>query len=56
MQPFDVDYSIAILIAVLVALGRIVPLLFATARLCVQEYYGFRVWLRALRERADRPE
>jgi hypothetical protein len=56
MGSFDFEYSVAILIAVLVALGKIVPLLFATVRLCVQEYDNFRVWLRETRKGIDRPE
>jgi hypothetical protein len=54
METFDFNYTVAVIVAVLVSLGRIVTLLFATLRVCVQEYYEFKVWLRALRgSRAD---
>ena len=56
MQSFDFDYSVAVIFALLIALGKIVPLLFATVRLCVKEYYDFRLWLRSVRERVNGPK
>ena len=34
METFDFNYTVAIIVAVLVSLGRIVTLLFATAKTC----------------------
>ena len=49
MESVDFDYTVAVILALIVSLGRIVSVLFATLKMCVQEYYEFRMWLLALR-------
>ena len=51
MESVDFDYTVAVLVAVLVSLGRLVSVLFGTLKVCIKEYYDFRRWLAA--ERAD---
>ena len=48
IQQMDSFFSQSTLfVLALVGFVRIVvPALFAGARICVQEYYGFRIWLR----------
>jgi hypothetical protein len=55
METFDFNYTVAIIVAVLVSLGRIVTLLFATVKTCVKEYYEFRAWLRSVRRTSEPP-
>ena len=55
MESLDFDSTVAIIVAVIVSLGRIVSLLFATLKICVKEYYEFRVWLMALRRALKEP-
>ncbi len=45
MNGFDFDGSVVAVIVVLVSLGRLVKVAFATLRICVEEYYAFRRWL-----------
>ena len=45
MDSFDFNSSVLALIVVLVSSARLVQVLFATLRICVQEYYAFRKWL-----------
>ena len=45
MESFDVDASVLAVVVVLVSFARLVQVLFATLRICVQEYYSFRRWL-----------
>jgi hypothetical protein len=54
MERVDFDYTVAVLVALLVSLGRLVSLMFGTLKLCIKEYYEFRQWLRALRRESDR--
>ncbi len=49
MERLDLDYTMFVTVLVLVSIGRIVRVLFATLRVCVGEYYEFRSWLRAVR-------
>ena len=49
MESFDVDASALAVVVVLVSLARLVQVLFATLRICFQEYYSFRRWLVELR-------
>jgi hypothetical protein len=49
MESFDVDASALAVVVVLVSLARLVQVLFATLRICFQEYYSFRKWLVELR-------
>jgi hypothetical protein len=49
MGTFDINSSALIAIAVLVSLAKLVHVLFATLRICVREYYSFRVWFRNVR-------
>jgi len=49
MESADFDYTVAVILAVIVSLGRIVSVLFATLKMCVREYYEFRMWLQAMR-------
>ena len=55
METFDFNYTVAIVVAVLVSLGRIVTLLFATLKTCVKEYYEFRAWFRSLQRESQAP-
>ena len=54
MESVDFDYTVAVLVAVLVSLGRLVSVLFGTLKVCLREYYEFRQWLRALRRESGR--
>jgi hypothetical protein len=45
MDSFDFDSSVLTVIIVLVSLGKLIQVVFATLRICVKEYYGFRKWL-----------
>jgi hypothetical protein len=56
MESFDFDYTVAVILAVLVSLGRIVSVLFATLKLCVREYHEFRLWWLALRRESKEPQ
>ena len=56
MESVDFDYTVAVILAVIVSLGRIVSVLFATLKMCVREYYEFRMWLLALRRDAKGPQ
>ena len=56
MESFHFDYTVAVILAVLVSMGRIVRVLFATLRLCVKEYYEFRLWLLAVRGQFKEPQ
>jgi len=49
MDSFDFNSSVLALIVVLVSSARLVQVLFATLRICVQEYYAFRRWLMDVR-------
>ena len=49
MEIFDVNSSVLIVIAVLVSLGRLARIFFATLRIWVREYSAFRDWLRSRR-------
>ena len=49
MESVGFDYTVAVIMAVIVSLGRIVSVLFATLKMCVREYYEFRLWLLAMR-------
>lgn len=49
MDSFDVDSSVLALVVVLVSFAKLVQVLFATLRICVQEYYAFRKWLMDVR-------
>lgn len=49
MDSFDFDSSVLAVIVVLVSSARLVQVLFATLRICVQEYYSFRKWLMQVR-------
>ena len=49
MDSFDVDGSALAVVVVLVSLARLVQVLFATLRICFEEYYSFRRWLLELR-------
>ena len=49
MEFHDLDSSVLIAVAVLVSLARLTRVLFGTLRLCVREYYEFRMWLRDIR-------
>lgn len=46
MQNLDLDYGAAVAVAILVALGKVIPILFTTLRIAVSEYESFREWLR----------
>jgi hypothetical protein len=50
METLDFDYTLFVTFLVLVSIGRIVRVLFATLKVCVKEYYEFRSWLRAVRK------
>jgi hypothetical protein len=56
MESLDFDYTVAVILAVIVSLGRIVSVLFATLKLCVKEYYEFRHWWIALRRESKEPQ
>jgi hypothetical protein len=56
MESVDFNYTVAVLVAVLVSLGRLVSVLFGTLKVCLKEYYEFRQWLRALRRESDRAD
>jgi hypothetical protein len=56
MESVDFDYTVAVILAVIVSLGRIVSVLFATLKMCVSEYYDFRMWLKALRRDSKRSQ
>ena len=49
MESVDFDYTVAIIVAVLVSLGRLVSAVFGTLKVCIMEYYDFRRWLAAQR-------
>jgi hypothetical protein len=49
MESVDFDSTVAVLLAVLVSLGRLVSVLFATLKVCIKEYHDFRKWLVAMR-------
>lgn len=52
MESLDFDASILTLIVVIVSLGKLVQVVFATLRICTEEYFAFRKWLAdARRER-----
>jgi hypothetical protein len=53
MDSLNLDHTVLITVAVIVSMTRVVRLLFASLRVCVQEYYDFRAALRAMRERAQ---
>ena len=53
MDRFDVDYTIFILVTLLVSLGRLVSVVFGTLKVCLKEYYDFRQWLRGIRRESD---
>jgi len=52
MESFDVDASVLAVVVVLVSFARLVQVLFATARICVEEYYSFRKWLIEVRRQS----
>lgn len=54
METLDLDYTLFVTLLVLVSIGRIVRVLFATLKVCVREYYEFRSWLRAVRGESER--
>ncbi len=57
MESLDFDASVVALIVVIVSLGKLVRVMFATLRICAEEYFAFRKWLAdAQREREDRDE
>jgi hypothetical protein len=56
MESVDFNYTVAVLVAVLVSLGRLVSVLFGTLKVCLKEYYEFRQWHRALRRESDRAD
>jgi hypothetical protein len=47
MESADFDSTVAVLVAVLVSLGRLASVLFGTLKVCIKEYYDFRRWLAA---------
>ena len=53
MESVDFDYTVTILVALLVSLARLVSVVFATLKICIKEYYDFRQWLRALRRKSN---
>jgi hypothetical protein len=55
MESVDFNYTVAVVIAVIVSLGRIARVLFATLKVCVKEYYEFRLWWLALRRESREP-
>ena len=53
MERVDFDYTVYVLVALLVSLGRLARVVFGTLKICLQEYYDFRQWLRARRRQSD---
>ena len=53
MESVDFDYTVFVLVALLVSLARLVSVVFGTLKVCIKEYYDFRQWLRALRRQSD---
>ena len=53
MESLDLDYTLFVTLLVLVSIGRIVRVLFATLKVCVKEYYEFVGWLRAVRSESE---
>jgi hypothetical protein len=53
MDSFDFDSSVLAAVVLLVSCARLVPLLFATLRVCMREYYSFRKWLIAARREGN---
>ena len=53
MDRVDFDYTVTILVALLVSLGRLVSVVFGTLKICIKEYYEFRRWL--ISERRQSP-
>ena len=52
MDSFDLDSSVLTLIVLIVSLGKLIHVVFATLRICTEEYFAFRKWLaEAQRER-----
>jgi hypothetical protein len=49
MERVDFDFTVAVLVALLVSFGRLVSVVFGTLKVCVREYYEFRRWLVAER-------
>jgi hypothetical protein len=56
MERLDFECTVAVIVAVVISLGRIVSVLFATLKLCVKEYYEFRLWWIALRRESKEPQ
>lgn len=49
MESVDFDSTVAVVVALLVSLGRLVSVLFGTLKVCIKEYYDFRRWLDTVR-------
>ncbi len=45
MENLDYDYSTAVAVAILLAVAKVLPILFATLRIAISEYAAFREWL-----------
>lgn len=44
----DLNQTLIIAVVLLASVTRLIQLLFASLRVCVREYYEFRLWLRAI--------
>ena len=49
MEIHDIDSTALIAVAVLVSFARLVRVIFATLRTCIEEYDAFRFWLSHVR-------
>jgi hypothetical protein len=56
MESPDINEALLLAVAMLGSLTQIIRLLFGALRICVREYYEFRVWWRALARDARRVE
>jgi hypothetical protein len=56
MESLNFDASILTLIVVIVSLGKLVQVVFATLRICTEEYFAFRKWLADAHRERDKTE
>jgi len=52
MESLNLDHTVLIAVALIASMTKLVRLLFASLRVCVKEYYDFRIALRVMKARA----
>jgi hypothetical protein len=56
MEMLDLNHTLLLVVVLFASATRLVQLLFACLKICVREYYAFRVWRRLLMRSAQRLE